>query len=126
MKLLTEAAMKNKVAIGAHPSFLDKKNFGRSNMGFSRQRIYEIVLEQIHLLNDIVKTFGSRLHHVKPHGALYNMAAKDRALADAIAGAVRDFDSALILVGLSGSELIKAGEKIELRCASEVFADRSY
>src|SRR5450631_4752161 len=106
MKLLTEAAMKNKVAIGAHPSFLDKKNFGRSNMGFSRQRIYEIVLEQIHLLNDIVKTFGNRLHHVKPHGALYNMAAKDRTLADAICTAIRSFDKEIILYGLSGSELM--------------------
>ena len=83
-------------------------------------------LYQVGALAAFAKAAGSRLRHVKPHGALYNMAARDRALADDIAGAVRDFDPALILVGLSGSELIKAGQAIGLRCASEVFADRGY
>ena len=126
MRLLAEAALKNNVAVGAHPSFPDKGNFGRTNMSFSRQPIYEIVQEQIILLSDILKTLGTRLHHVKPHGALYNMAARDKILADAICAAVKEFDKEIILYGLSGSELIKAGDEAGLRTCSEVFADRTY
>jgi UPF0271 protein len=126
MKLLAEAAIKNNVAIGAHPSFPDKENFGRSNMYLSRQRTYEIVLDQISLLNDIVKSVGSRLHHVKPHGALYNMSAKNSTLADAICKAVKDFDKEIILYGLYGGNLITAAEKIGLAACNEVFADRTY
>jgi UPF0271 protein len=126
MILLAEAAIKNNVAIGAHPSFPDKENFGRTNMDLPPQRIYEIVSDQISLLNGIVKAQGGRLHHVKPHGALYNMAAKDRLIADTICKAVKDFDSEIVLYGLCGSELIKAADETSLTSCSEVFADRTY
>jgi len=126
MKLLAESAIKNNVAIGAHPSFADKENFGRSNMYLLPQRIYEIVSDQVILLKQIVESFGQKLHHVKPHGALYNMAAKDKLIADAICKAVRDIDTEIILYGLSGSWLIKAAEETGLKPCSEVFADRTY
>jgi UPF0271 protein len=114
------------VALGAHPSLPDLQGFGRRTMGITPEEARGLSLYQVGALAAFAKAAGSRLRHVKPHGALYNMVAKDRSLAEAIAGAVRDFDPALILVGLSGSELIKAGEKIGLSCASEVFADRGY
>ena len=126
MRLIAEASIKNDIAIGVHPSFPDRKNFGRSNIELSHQRIYEIVSQQIWLMNDILKMPGARLHHVKPHGALYNMAAKDKMLAGAICKAVKDFDKEIILYGLSGSELINAANEIGLKTCSEVFADRTY
>lgn len=126
MKLLAEAGIKNNVAIGAHPSFPDKENFGRSNMAFSCQRVYEIVSEQISLLNGILKAAGSKLHHVKPHGALYNMAAQDSVLAEAICKAVKDLDNKIMIYGLSGSELIKAAKEAGMIACNEVFADRTY
>jgi UPF0271 protein len=95
-------------------------------MGITSEEARGLTLYQVGALDAFARAAGTRLRHVKPHGALYNMAAKDRALADAIAGAVRDFEPSLILVGLSGSELIRAGQQIGLRCASEVFADRGY
>jgi UPF0271 protein len=85
-----------------------------------------LILYQIGALESFARAHGGKLRHVKPHGALYNMAAKDRTLAEAIARAVMDFDSSLVLVGLSGSELVKAGHSMGLRCASEAFADRNY
>ncbi len=114
------------VAVGAHPSLPDLQGFGRRTMGISPEEARGLTLYQVGALAAFAKAAGTRLRHVKPHGALYNMAARDRALADAIAGAVRDLDPSLILVGLSGSELIKAGQDLGLRCASEVFADRGY
>jgi UPF0271 protein len=114
------------VAVGAHPALPDLQGFGRRTMGITPEEARGLTLYQAGALAAFAKAAGTRLHHVKPHGALYNMAAKDRGLADAIAGAVRDFDPDLILVGLSGSEVIKAGREFGLRCASEVFADRGY
>jgi len=125
MRTVQCAAAKG-VALGAHPSLPDLQGFGRRTMGITSKEARGLTLYQVGALEAFAKAAGSRLRHVKPHGALYNMAAKDRALADAIAGAVRDFEPALILVGLSGSELIRAGQEIGLRCASEVFADRGY
>jgi UPF0271 protein len=112
------------VALGAHPSLPDLQGFGRRTMAISPEEARGLTLYQMGALDAFARAAGSRLRHVKAHGALYNMAAKDRALADAIASAVRDFDPSLILVGLSGSELIKAGLALGLPCASEVFADR--
>ena len=126
MKILIEEAIKQNVAVGAHPSFPDKQNFGRTNMQLSRERISEIVHEQINILNNIIKAHNKKLHHVKPHGALYNMAAKDRNIADAICEAIKNFDDEIILYGLSGSQLIAAGKKADLKTCSEVFADRTY
>lgn len=126
MHELTEAALTAGVAVGAHPGFDDKANFGRSNLSLSPENIYDIVVYQLGALDAFLKIHGTRLHHVKPHGALYNMAAKNRVMADAICRAVKDFDARLVLYGLSGSELVHAAEAIELKSRSEVFADRTY
>ncbi|WP_313774057.1 5-oxoprolinase subunit PxpA [Enterobacter huaxiensis] len=119
-------AVKNGVAIGAHPSFPDRENFGRTAMDLPPETVYAQVLYQIGALEAIVRAENGVLRHVKPHGMLYNQAAKDPALADAIARAVRDCNPALILVGLAGSELIRAGERLGLTTRQEVFADRGY
>jgi len=119
-------AVKNGVAIGAHPSFPDRENFGRTAMDLPPETVYAQVLYQIGALEAIARAENGVLRHVKPHGMLYNQAAKDPALADAIARAVRDCDPVLILVGLAGSELIRAGERLGLTTRQEVFADRGY
>lgn len=126
MHTMVEAALKAGVAIGAHPSFPDRENFGRSNMQLTPEQLYDIVLYQLGALNAFLQVNGAILHHVKPHGALYNMAAKDPIMAKAIADAVYDFDGALILYGLSGSELIETSRHDFLSTCSEVFADRTY
>ncbi|MBX9629263.1 MAG: LamB/YcsF family protein [Burkholderiales bacterium] len=114
------------VAIGAHPSFDDREGFGRRDMNIAPEAARALVLRQIEAVATIAAAAGARLKHVKPHGALYNMAARDPALAGAIAEAVREFDSNLLLVGLAGSALMSAGESAGLRVASEAFADRAY
>jgi UPF0271 protein len=114
------------VAIGAHPGFPDLVGFGRREMRASPQEVEDMVLYQIGALDAVARSEGVRLNHVKAHGALYNMAARDRSLADAIARAVRSFDEALILFVLPASELQRAGEAAGLRVAPEGFADRSY
>jgi UPF0271 protein len=124
MQRTVQCAVAKGVALGAHPSLPDLQGFGRRTMAISPEEARGLTLYQMGALDAFARAAGSRLRHVKAHGALYNMAAKDRALADAIASAVRDFDPSLILVGLSGSELIKAGLALGLPCASEVFADR--
>jgi 5-oxoprolinase (ATP-hydrolysing) subunit A len=121
-----ELAIKHNVAIGAHISFLDKENFGRSEMQLSSDEVYELVSQQLIILNEITTALDTKITHVKPHGALYNMSARDAMLANIIAKAIKDFDSSLILVGLSGSHSINEAKKIELKTASEVFADRTY
>ncbi len=112
--------------MGAHPGFADRENFGRTAMQLPPETIYAETLYQIGALAAIARAEGGRLAHVKPHGMLYNQAAKDAALADAIAQAVKDFDASLILVGLAGSELIRAGARYRLATREEVFADRGY
>ncbi len=119
-------ALTNQVAIGAHPGLPDLNGFGRRDMAISPQEAYEMVVYQVGALMGFVKAEGAKMQHVKPHGALYNMAAKNRDLAEAIAEAVYKVDPELIMFGLSGSQLVKAGEKIGLRVAHEVFADRTY
>ena len=119
-------AQKNSVHIGAHPSFPDRENFGRTEINTSPQQVYDLVSKQIKLLQKIADLFDIRLQHVKPHGALYNMAAKDRSLANAIAKAAKDCDDHLLLFGLSNSFLISEAKSIGLKTASEVFADRTY
>ena len=121
-----ELAIKNNVAIGAHVSFFDKENFGRSEMKLSNDEVYELVSQQLIILNEITTALDAKINHVKPHGALYNMSAKDGILATTIAKAVKDFDGNLILVGLSGSHSISEAKKVGLKTASEVFADRTY
>ncbi|CAM6244491.1 5-oxoprolinase subunit PxpA [Citrobacter sedlakii] len=119
-------ALKNGVAIGAHPSFPDRENFGRTAMTLPPETVYAQTLYQVGALAAIAKAEGGVLRHVKPHGMLYNQAAKDPQLADAIAKAVHACDPALVLVGLAGSELIRAGERYGLVTRQEVFADRGY
>lgn len=126
MRKTAEMAIKKGVAIGAHPGFPDLQGFGRRNMQLNAQEVYDICVYQIGAMLNITNALGAKLHHVKPHGALYNMAAKDAALAQAIARAMHDSDPNLILYGLSGSLLITEAEKIGLQTASEVFADRTY
>ena len=119
-------AIKNNVAIGAHPGLQDLQGFGRREMKISPREAYQITLYQIGALAAFVKAAGAKLNHVKPHGALYNMAAKDLKLAQAIADAIYDVDVDLILYGLAGSEIINAATNKGLKSASEVFADRTY
>lgn len=114
------------VAIGAHPSLPDLQGFGRREMAVSADEAYALTLYQVGALYAFAQSEGSRLHHVKPHGALYNMAARDAALAAAIAAAVAAFDRRLILVGLAGSRLVEAGRAAGLTVAAEAFVDRRY
>lgn len=120
------AAIKQGVALGAHPSFQDLAGFGRRNMHISPQEAYDITVYQVGAAAGVARSQGGRLHHVKAHGALYNMAAKDARLARAIAQAVRDIDGDLILYGLAGSAMIQEAHAVGLRVAQEVFGDRSY
>ena len=114
------------VAIGAHPSFADRENFGRTAQSVPPAEVYALTLYQIGALDAFVRAAGLRLNHVKPHGALYNLAARDRPTADAIAAAVRDHDPHLVLYGLAGSALTDAGTTIGLQVAHEAFAERRY
>ena len=126
MRKTVTLALKNGVAIGAHPGLPDLVGFGRRQMDISPQEAYDIVVYQLGALAAFVKAEGASMQHVKPHGALYNMAAKSKPLSEAIAEAVYKVDPGLILFGLAGSELVAAGEKIGLQVAHEVFADRTY
>ncbi|HEU4963172.1 MAG TPA: 5-oxoprolinase subunit PxpA [Bacilli bacterium] len=126
MRQTVQAALTYNVALGAHPGLPDLVGFGRRSMDISAQEAYDMVVYQIGALYGFVRAEGGCLQHVKPHGALYNMASTDQVLAEAIAEAVYKVDPHLILFGLSGGELVKAGERIGLRTAHEVFADRTY
>lgn len=126
MRTTAELANEKNIAIGAHPSFPDRENFGRTAMIMTPREVYDIVTFQIAALNDICHASGIVLSHVKPHGALYNQSARDTKLAAAIAEAVRDTNPLLVLFGLSGSVSIIEAERLGLRTASEVFADRTY
>lgn len=126
MRKTVAAAIKHGVAIGAHPSLQDLAGFGRRVIQITPDEAYDSVVYQIGALAGVAASQGARLHHVKAHGALYNMAARDAALARAICEAVRDIDPSLVLYGLAGSKLIEAAQAAGLKAASEVFADRSY
>ncbi|MBT2640856.1 LamB/YcsF family protein [Bacillus sp. ISL-41] len=119
-------AIAHDVGIGAHPGFPDLHGFGRREMKMSAEEIYNLTIYQIGALSALAKACGTKVIHVKPHGALYNMAAKDKEIADAVASAVADVDPSLILFGLAGSSLVKAGKERGLQVAEEVFADRTY
>lgn len=126
MERTVRLAAQHGVAIGAHPGLPDLIGFGRREMSVSPVEVYAMTLYQIGALSAFTKAAGTRLRHVKPHGALYNMAARDGKLARAIAQAVRDFDAELVLFALAQSELAAAGEALGLAVAHEVFADRRY
>lgn len=126
MKETVTNAMRHNVKIGAHPGLPDIQGFGRRMMQISPEEAYALIQYQIGALLGFVKAQGGTLSHVKPHGALYNMAAKDFKLSKSIAEAIYDLDPSLTLFGLSQSELTRAGEETGLQVAHEVFADRTY
>jgi UPF0271 protein len=126
MRATIALAKAHGVAVGAHPGFPDLVGFGRREIKATPQEVEDFVLYQVAALAGMAATQAVRLQHVKAHGALYNMACRDRALADAIARAVAAFDQSLILFGLPNSELLKAGQEAGLSVAAEVFADRAY
>ena len=126
MRNTVETAYKKGVGIGAHPGFFDIMGFGRRNMILTPEEIKEYTIYQIGALYGFVKAVGGKMQHVKPHGAMYNMAAKDGEIATAIIEGIWEVDKNLIVLGLAGSEMVKAAEKKGLRVANEVFADRAY
>lgn len=126
MQHTVSAALSRGVAIGAHPSYPDRENFGRIEMQLPPDAVRADVIYQVGALSALVRAAGGRLHHVKPHGALYNQAARDPALADAIVDAIRAVDPGLAVYGLAGGELLRAAERAGLRPVAEVFADRGY
>jgi len=121
-----QKASEKNVGIGAHPGLQDLIGFGRRAMQIDPQEVYNLVIYQVGAIQTFAKINQNELNHVKPHGALYNMACKDEALAQAIAEAVYAIHPKLVLFGLAGSELVKAGKKVGLQVAEEVFADRTY
>ncbi len=126
MRQTVRLAVKAGVAVGAHPGLPDLAGFGRREMRVGPAEVENMVLYQIGALAALAQAEGTRLRHVKPHGALYNLAARDVSIADAVARAVRAFDPSLVLFGLAGSPMIAGGEAAGLCVASEVFADRAY
>ncbi|MCS0789495.1 LamB/YcsF family protein [Cytobacillus firmus] len=126
MRKTVKMALEKNVGLGVHPGLQDLHGFGRRDINITPQEAYDLVVYQIGALYAFVKSEGGKLQHVKPHGALFNMASKSAPLSEAIAEAVYKVDPELILFGLSGSELVKAGRKIGLRSANEVFSDRTY
>jgi UPF0271 protein len=126
MRAAISAAQVRGVAIGAHPSLFDRQNFGRLEMAVTPEEIFDAVCYQLGVFQAIAERAGTRPHHVKAHGALYNMAVRDEKLADAIARAAKAVDPALILFAPARSALANAGRLHHLQIAHEVFADRNY
>jgi UPF0271 protein len=126
MRETIRLAIQHGVAIGAHPSFDDKEGFGRREMQLSSDEIYQIVLDQLNIIRKAAAEEGASLHHVKPHGALYNMAAKDAKIADAISRAIKTIDPFLILYGLPNSASETSASQYGIQFYREVFSDRTY
>lgn len=126
MEKTVKNAIQNGVSIGAHPGYPDLEGFGRRNIAATEEEVYSYVKYQLGALMAFAKSNGTSVSHLKPHGAMYNMAAVDYNLARGIARAVNDVDKDVILVGLANSYMIKAGEDLGLKTANEVFADRAY
>ena len=120
------AAKEHRVAVGAHPSFFDRENFGRKELKVSNEEVFDAVAYQLGIFQAVASAVGMRPNHVKPHGALYNMAVRDKKLADAIARAITSVDPKLILFAPDNTELARAGEAHGLQIAREVFGDRNY
>ncbi len=121
-----ELCLQHGVAVGAHPSFPDRENFGRKEMHLSPEQLKANLLEQLYAIQDLCLQAGTKLHHVKPHGALYNLSARDAQTALVIADAVLQVNSTLRLYGLSGSFSISEGVMAGLKTVAEAFADRTY
>jgi len=126
MRATVALAQRHGVAIGAHPGFADRENFGRRERPVSPSEVHQLVYEQVRQLQLIVRGAGARVSHVKLHGALYNLAAREPRLAQAAVEAIYEVDPRLVMFGLAGSQLIAAGDACGVAVASEVFADRTY
>jgi UPF0271 protein len=126
MHAAISAANKHGVAVGAHPSFFDRENFGRKEMNVPNEEVLDAIAYQLGIFQAIASALDVRPNHVKPHGALYNMAVRDAKLADVIAQAIKSVDAKLILFAPHKSELARAGEAQGLQIAPEIFADRNY
>jgi UPF0271 protein len=120
------AAKSHGVAIGAHPSLFDRENFGRKELPVTTEQLYDIMSYQLGVFQAIAYEAGSSLKHVKPHGALYNMAARDSRVADPVARAIHDVDPTLVLFAPANSRLAAAAREHNVAVAAEVFADRGY
>src|SRR6516164_3210390 len=126
MKRTVEWAIQHEVAVGAHPSFPDRANFGRTELTLEPAEIFQIVFDQLRIFSEITRQAGCKITHVKPHGALYNLAAKDKVVAASIVGAIKEFNAGLLLFGLAGSHLIDEAKNAGLRAVPEAFIDRTY
>ena len=126
MEKTIEISKKNSVSIGAHPSFKDRENFGRKRLNLSSIEISKLITVQINILSEIASTNGMKVTHVKPHGALNNMACEDYELAKTISETIIKINKDLIFLVPAGSEMEKAGKKLKMKIAAEIFADRNY
>ena len=126
MENTIEISKKNKVSIGAHPSFNDKENFGRKRLNLSSAEITKLIIDQINILSDVAKNKEMKVTHVKPHGALNNMACEDYELAKIISQSIIKVNRDLIFLVPTGSQMEKAGKKLGMKIAAEIFADRNY
>lgn len=126
IKTTIELAQKHGVSIGAHVAYPDKENFGRTNMALPDNELFTLIQQQLHIMQTACTVAGVKLFHVKPHGALYNQSAASYTMALVIAQAVKDFDNALVLLGLSNSYSVTAAQSVGLKAWEEAFADRSY
>jgi UPF0271 protein len=126
MREAVALALEHGVAIGAHPSFPDREHFGRREMQLDARELHQCIVAQIESLANVAAAAGAQLRHVKPHGALYNMAARDEAIAETVVAAIRSVDPALMMFGLAGSVMLTVAERLGLRAISEAFADRAY
>ena len=126
MEKTIEISKKNNVSIGAHPSFNDRENFGRKRLNLPPDEIKKIVIDQINILSNIANNKGVKVTHIKPHGALNNMACENYDLAKIIAETIIEVDKALIFLVPTGSQMEKAGKKLGIKIAAEIFADRNY
>lgn len=126
IKRTIELALENNVAIGAHPSYHDRANFGRLSQSISLVELAELISDQLNLFEKITNQMGCKIHHVKLHGALYNDCAKDALSSKIVAQTIQAIDPSIMLYGLSGSHSIQEAKAIGLRSVQEVFADRTY
>jgi UPF0271 protein len=126
MKITIEQALRWKLALGAHPSYPDRANFGRQELQIPAEAIADSVFEQVRALADVVAHYGVSLVHIKPHGALYNQAVRNRALAEAIAQGVARWRHDVVLMGLAGSQMLEVFREAGFAVAAEAFADRRY
>ena len=126
MKKTVEISKKNGVSIGAHPSFNDPENFGRKRLDLPSKEITKLIIEQVNILGEIAEKISMKVTHVKPHGALNNMACENFDLANVIAKSIIQANKDLIFLVPTGSEMEKAGKKLNMKVAAEIFADRNY